>query len=135
MNGYTETNLRNPAVELIDWGFLNDCFAGTNIKVSDIDGVVERNGSFLYLENKRHGESMKDGQRFTLEAFAKEGHTVILVTGRPYDAFLMFEVWHRKNNKVVKLRPQKYEQNVQGLKECVSAWYKHVDARRGWKWP
>lgn len=135
MNGYNETNLRNPNAELIDWGFLNNCFGESKIKVSDIDGVVERNGSFLYLESKRHNETMKNGQKFTLEAFAREGHTVILIIGRPQDETMEFELWYRKRGKVIRLKPERYPQNIEGLQACVSDWYKKADSTRGWKWP
>lgn len=71
---------------LWDWTFLNVCFAGTRIKVADVDGIVERRGHFLWLEakpEKRNGiHEVTDGQRYTHEALMRTGaFTVITVWG------------------------------------------------------
>ncbi len=71
---------------LWDWTFLNECFAGTNIKVADIDGIVERRGHFLWLEAKPEKYNgmyeVTAGQRYTHEALARNGaFTVIIVWG------------------------------------------------------
>jgi hypothetical protein len=64
-----------------DWGFLDKCFGG-KIKVSDLDGIVERRGHFLVLETKKKGVSIPSGQRIMFERMAKTGLiTVIVIWG------------------------------------------------------
>ncbi len=52
-----------------DWSVLNGCF-GNGIKPSDIDGMVERHGHFLFLEAKPVGGSMSGGQRIALQGLS-----------------------------------------------------------------
>ena len=39
--------------------------------VSDIDGVIERKGHFLFMETKREGEPLSKGQEIMLTQLAK----------------------------------------------------------------
>lgn len=71
---------------LWDWTFLNKCFASTNIRVSDVDGLVERYGHFLVFESKPErytGDyTVKLGQRITHKQLCRTGvFTVIVVWG------------------------------------------------------
>ncbi len=45
-----------------DWSFLNDCFGYTNIRITDGDGMVERNSHLLILETKRPNTVIPGGQ-------------------------------------------------------------------------
>ncbi len=64
-----------------DWGFLNDCFRPSRIKVTDIDGLVERNGRFLVLETKREGADIPQGQSILFRQYVKQGHWVLIIWG------------------------------------------------------
>lgn len=80
----TIQNLDEYVANLWDWGFLNGCFAGTKIRVSDLDGIVERNGEFLVLEAKSPDVPLKKGQRIMFEQMVKSGHhTVFVLWGTP----------------------------------------------------
>jgi hypothetical protein len=64
-----------------DWKFLDKCFDG-KIKVSDLDGIVERRGHFFVLETKKKGVLIPGGQRIMFERMAKTGLiTVIVIWG------------------------------------------------------
>lgn len=65
-----------------DWTSYNDLFAPTKIRISDIDGVVERNGHFLYIETKPPAEDVTTGQRIMHDAWTKKGDAVLIVWGR-----------------------------------------------------
>lgn len=66
-----------------DWGFLDNAFTG-NIKISDIDGIVERNGHFLMLEWKKPNVKVTTGQDIMFMNFIKyANHTVFLINGDP----------------------------------------------------
>lgn len=65
-----------------DWGFINEAFAPTKIRTSDIDGIVERRGYFLILEGKPLGATLAQGQEIMLRKLADTPRfTVILVEG------------------------------------------------------
>lgn len=69
---------------LWDWKILNGCFGSTRIVPMDIDGAVERNGYFLFIETKEPGVPLKRGQEIFYTALAKkQGITVFLVWGAP----------------------------------------------------
>jgi len=69
---------------LPDWTDFNECFAPSNIKISDIDGVVERNGRFLLMDFKSPDvHQIPKGQSILYEAFARlDPFTVLIVHGR-----------------------------------------------------
>jgi hypothetical protein len=67
---------------LWDWGFLDDCFA-YGIKVSDIDGVVERNGHMLFIEAKPPKKKLSRGQLILFSNLARSGFCVMVLWGEP----------------------------------------------------
>jgi hypothetical protein len=83
------TNIRNPntyQASFWDWTFLNECFAPTKIRVSDIDGIVERHGRFLWIETKAPGEIVETGQEIMHDAALATGKfSVLLIWGEPND--------------------------------------------------
>ena len=52
---------------LPNWAIFNECFKPTKIKITDIDGVVERNGWFLFIEVKQNTKDIPMGQRILFE--------------------------------------------------------------------
>ena len=67
----------------IDYGFLHSVDPNSpNFVPSDIDGVIERNGVFLFMEWKRPLEDMKVGQEKMLISLAKKPDVfVVRITG------------------------------------------------------
>lgn len=64
-----------------EWTELDECFR-RNIRVSDIDGIVESHGRFLVIEAKKPGVELTIGQRRMLDEMRDLGnHTVIVVWG------------------------------------------------------
>ena len=67
---------------LWDWGFLDDCFGNTKIKVTDIDGAVERWGNFLIIETKLPGNEIPKGQQIMFDAMVNSGlFTIVYLWG------------------------------------------------------
>lgn len=66
---------------LWDWSFLNDCFGATRIRVSDIDGAVERKGHLLFIETKLPGQEIPTGQALMFQALRDKGATVLVIWG------------------------------------------------------
>lgn len=67
-----------------DWAFLNGCFGASGIKVSDVDGIIERNGLFFMLEWKPPDKRLSTGQRKTFKALVETGlFTILIIWGDP----------------------------------------------------
>ena len=102
-------------------GAFDDCFPG-KIGMSDVDGVVELGGRFLFLEWKSPGGSLTTGQRITFQNLTSLSPDpmkvqVILVSGDPetMDVFSV-QVWSAgKAGDVV-------ECDLEGLKDRMTAW-------------
>jgi hypothetical protein len=88
VDGATVTirNLDNYVNSLWDWGFLDECFGGTRIKVTDMDGLVERNHHYLMIEAKGPGVEIPKGQRIlfdNLHADFGDRFHILVVWGEP----------------------------------------------------
>ena len=65
---------------LPNWAVFNECFAPTKIKVSDIDGVVERKEQFLFIEVKQNTKSIQTGQKILFENLTRNApHISVLL--------------------------------------------------------
>lgn len=69
---------------LPSWDYLIDCFP-RGIRPTDIDGMVEMNGSFLFLEQKGEGVPLQTGQLLAFKRLA-ELPKVTVVIFRPRGA-------------------------------------------------
>jgi hypothetical protein len=70
---YFRWNCRNKGCyyeQLPDWDDLIECFP-RKIRPTDIDGMVEINGHFLFLEEKGPGCTPDDGQRIALRRLSQ----------------------------------------------------------------
>jgi hypothetical protein len=79
-----ERNIRSVASfmrSLPDWTEFNTCFEPSRIRISDIDGIVERNGHFLVLDLKHPNATLNQGQSILYRQLAKKGFTVVVVFG------------------------------------------------------
>lgn len=103
------------------WDFtpLNGCFGRTGIKVSDIDGIVERKGHLLVIETKRPGERMEKGQRLLFAEIVRQGHMVIVVTGRSMEDYDTVELLDAKGDRHVDTR---------SVIEIVATWFVEADS-------
>jgi hypothetical protein len=102
---------------LWDWGFLSDCFGGTRISPTDLDGVVERKGHFLYLEAKSPGKDVPKGQQIMFNRLiADKRATVLVIWGEP-NAPEKAQFWGCKP----------FVANTAKIQEVVAKWYEHAD--------
>jgi hypothetical protein len=88
MTGYRSKHFRHDCSaedcyvqQLPLWDDLIECFP-RGIRPTDIDGMVEINGHFLFLEEKRQGAIPHDGQRMALKKLSRF-HGVTVVFFRP----------------------------------------------------
>ena len=109
----TIRNKDNYMACLWDWGFLDACFGGTRIRITDVDGLVERRGHFLLIEAKSSGAPIPKGQAILFDALVKNTKWHVLVvwgaTNKPEEA----QFWGSK----------KFKANEAKVQEVVRRWY------------
>lgn len=110
---------------LWDWGVLRGCFGDTKIEPTDIDGMVERHGQFLWFETKEPNVRIPDGQRITFTNAASTNFiTVLVIWGHPGEPQKMHSWWRD--------REKTYENtSLDRLREFVSNWYDWADTQNG----
>jgi hypothetical protein len=120
------SNIRNESSftgSFWDWGPFNKLFK-YNIRISDIDGVVERNGHVLYIETKSAGVSIPEGQKRLHDAWIKKGDTVLIVWGdpnQPQRATLRHGVCNEEHDTC----------DMTDLDSIISRWFAWADSKRG----
>lgn len=111
---------------LWDWGFLDECFAGTKIRVSDLDGMVERKGWVLIIEAKGMGKSVPPGQQIMFRALSQKGFTILTLWGQPNKPQMM-QVWYPH-----KPSPQtQIATDEDGVKDIVRRWFNWANSNGG----
>lgn len=103
---------------LWDWGFLDNCFGNTRIRVSDLDGIVERNGEFLIIEAKGPGIPIPRGQSIMFSKMALKGMTVLIIWGE-VNSPEFTQTWSRYKDQA----NPKREANVESIQKYVSRWF------------
>ena len=115
-------NLRSKSgfmAALWDWEFLNDCFGGTRIRVTDIDGLVERNGKFLVIETKSPGKDIPRGQQILFDQMVETGIFVVLVIWGEPNAPKRAQFWGC----------EPMDADEEKIKSLVRRWYDYANNR------
>lgn len=98
---------------LWDWTFLNVSFS-RGIRLADIDGFVEANNKFLFIEGKPPNGRMKRGQQMALQRLAAlPDATVIVLKGNPPNEVVSWEV----------IGDREYLGNKDDFAEFVRMWF------------
>lgn len=119
----TIQSMSNFVASLWDWGFLDDCFGNTGIRISDLDGVVERNDWKLCIEGKGPNVEIKNGQWRLFRSLVKDGWTIIVVWGNANEPERMM-VWYPR-----KERPEATkEASLEDIKDLVRRWFNWANA-------
>ena len=104
---------------LWDWGFLDGCFGHTKIRVTDLDGLVERNGHFLFIEAKSSGVGVPRGQQILFDRLIESPQNSVLVIWGCPNKPEMAQWWGRKT----------FPADEEAIVEEVAAWYAEVECR------
>ena len=116
----TIRNMDNYVAALWDWSCFNDCFGNSRIRVSDLDGIVERNGKFLVLEVKSHGASVPIGQQRMFNAMAETGAFTVVVLFGETNAPQRMRVTTRHNGRVVSVEKPA---DMDTVRDMVKRWF------------
>lgn len=108
---------------LWDWAILDGCFGASKIKPTDIDGLVERNGYFLFIESKNTGAAVPEGQKILHKRLANTGvFTVIILWGdAANNAPHSIQIIHSAGETGIK------NTDLEGFRSIVSRWYDSVN--------
>jgi hypothetical protein len=107
---------------LWDWGFLDECFSG-KIKVTDIDGAVERNGYFLVLEAKSPNVPVKRGQMIMFDSMVATGKFTVLILWGETNFPTQYQLLTSKGKGQIK------SCNRERIIKIVSAWFDFADSK------
>lgn len=109
-----------------NWDILAGCFGDTKIKVMDIDGAVERNGKFLFIETKslEAGDKLPLGQHLFLKNLALKGAFVIVLWGDK-DNPVRAKTYNGERRGFEETEP--FDCDIDWLRETVSAWFEYAD--------
>ena len=100
-----------------DWACFDGCFGDTKISMSDIDGVVERNGQFLVIETKSTGTPVPMGQSIMFSSFTRlPEFRVLVVWGKPGHVTHM----QRWGGSI-------HEATTEDFRDTVKEWWKRVN--------
>lgn len=113
--------IRNKKVyvaSLWDWGFLDECFGGTRIRVTDVDGLVEHNGFFLLIEAKTPGKDVPVGQAILFDQLIKNDHWAVLIIWGAPSIPERVQFWGRVP----------FEADADKVKSLVTRWYAYAHA-------
>jgi hypothetical protein len=108
---------------LWDWAMLDGCFGTTRIRPTDIDGLVERHGNFLFLEAKSPGVALPRGQEITFCALARKPNNTIIVFWGDKTMQIITSIQVFQGGKKRDLA----DPSIDELRKVVSEWYSHAD--------
>lgn len=116
-----------------DWDFISEVLP-SKIKVSDVDGIIERNGWVLCIETKSEEvETIPKGQFWMYESLVKNGTTtVIFLFGekdKPRYMQLMCQKKWGKVSKYITLT-EKTPCNISQVQNIVDRWFKKANERK-----
>jgi hypothetical protein len=121
----TIRNIDHYVAALWDWDCLSGCFGNSRIRVSDLDGIIERNGRFLVLEAKSHGASVSTGQRRMFDEMAKTGvFTIIVLFGETNNPQRMRVTTQQEDGRVVSVEKQA---SMADVRDMVQRWYRFAN--------
>lgn len=119
----TINNIKQFMSSLWDWACLDGCFGDTNIRITDVDGLVERNGMYLLLEAKSPGVQIKKGQAIMYERLARlRCFTVLIVWGKANQPERI-QVTSYKSSRTIE------NASIESLRGVVKEWYEWANSQ------
>lgn len=134
---------------LPDWTEFNTCFDPSRIRISDIDGIVERNGYFLILDAKsHHANGVNAGQSILYKRLAAIPKFTVLVVfaemmsdvpGEMLSSGAEALIADIRRMRVVRVTTfaangstETIDADNQWLWDCIRNWYVWANSQRSW---
>ncbi len=103
---------------LWDWAILDGCFPGSRIRPTDVDGLVERNGHFLFIEAKGLGVDITTGQEILFRRLSELPKVSVLILWGETDKPQMMQLLHNGKAQDKKLC------TLEDVRSLVLKWYR-----------
>lgn len=110
---------------LWDWAVLDGCFGATKIRPTDVDGLIERHGCFLFLEAKPCGGTLTQGQSITFHALSRQPRTWVIVLYGDPQAQRVVRITRFANGKM----QDETNPSLDRLRAMVLHWYEWAEAQ------
>jgi hypothetical protein len=107
-----------------DWKFIDDVLPG-RMKVSDIDGIIEKNRHFLVLEGKKPKIEIPLGQKIMLEALWKTGNCTVVYLWGEHSFVEEMEVLYPNGS-----RSKKKAADIQTVQKFIKWWINKVEGEK-----
>lgn len=118
---------------LWDWGILDGCFGDTKIRPTDIDGYIEHNGCFLFIEAKSPGANLPFGQEKGFKELIKalDGRGVYFVVWGERNKPEKMRVYYVSRNPDGKstLKISDDTEDIDSFRQSVCNWYKWTEKK------
>jgi len=110
----------------MEWEFLRGCF-DYGIMPTDIDGCIERNGHYLFFEEKHPGIDLGRGQQRLLHDLnVNRDATIFIIWGDTEIPYVEeMSIWRPFSNGK---RRDPFPVNIEILKTKCRQWFKWVDS-------
>ena len=112
---------------LPNWAVFNECFLPTKIKVSDIDGVVERNGEFLFFEVKQNTKTIQVGQRILFENLTRDAPHISVILLYAQNVSENMDIQEYAVFKEGKMSQNWTLTSTEEMQRLVRNWFQRVD--------
>ena len=107
--------------------FNNECFIPTNIKMSDIDGVVERKGHFLFFEVKQNTKTIQVGQRILFENLTRDAPHISVILLYAQNVSENMDIQEYAVFKEGKMSQNWTPTSTEEMQKFVRSWFQRVD--------
>ena len=114
---------------LPNWAVFNECFKPTRIKVSDIDGIVERNGQFLFIEVKQNTKEISLGQRILFENLTRNADHISVLLLYAQNVSEKMDIQEYAVFQNGEMTRDWTETNTEQMKGFVTGWFQRVNNR------
>ena len=113
---------------LPNWDVFNtECFMPTNIKMSDIDGVVERKGHFLFFEVKQNTKTIQYGQRLLFENLTRDAPHISVILLYAQNVSENMDIQEYAVFKEGKMSQNWTPTSTEEMQRFVRSWFQRVD--------
>ena len=111
-----------------DYKILDGCLGRGNIKPTDVDGLVERNDRFLFMEYKPTGKVLSKGQERTFRALLHNpDNNVVVIEGNPMTETITRILWRHLDETFD--HPFQNGDGRGAFRVLVAEWFRAADTR------
>ena len=112
---------------LPNWGVFNECFAPTKIRITDVDGLVERNGQFLFIEAKQNTKTIPIGQRILFEQLTRNAPHISVLLLYADNISQEMDIQEYAEFQDGKMTRGWTPTNTEEMKNFVTRWFKRAN--------